>query len=84
VSPQGLFVGMTLEELNAEKAIAQDRARYGDRVALSGSGKSSGRNFSLPADRHLQEVNFAIEQLTGGKPARFNFSPVPRCGWGNY
>lgn len=79
MSPQGIFIGLTLEELQAERLIALDRARYGDRTALSGAAKSSSRNFSLSAAEALREINFAISQLTGGSPARFQFDARRRC-----
>lgn len=59
---------MTLDELNAERAIALDRIRNGDRTSLSGAAKSSGKSYSMSARDHLFEVNYAIRLLTGQLP----------------
>jgi hypothetical protein len=63
--PSGAFVGMSLVELQAELLIARNRIRYGDRVAMAGSAKSSTKAFSMKAADHLREVNFAIARLSG-------------------
>lgn len=68
--PSGIFVGLTLEELEAQKAIALNRIAYGDRVAMAGAGKSSTKNFSMSAQQHLLEVNYAIGKLSGTNPPR--------------
>lgn len=73
-SPAGIFIGLSLDELQAEKEIALDRIRYGDRTGMGGAGKSSSRSFSLDARSHLREVNFALLKLTGtARPSRTYF-----------
>lgn len=79
MSPNGIFVGLSLDELQAELAIARERVRFGDRVALSGAGKSSSRNFSLSAQAHAQEAQYAIAQLTGTAVSRTYFDARNRC-----
>lgn len=65
MSPQGIYVGLTREELEELRAIAIDRTKNGDRVALSGAAKSSAKNFSLSASDMLREVQYALSRLLG-------------------
>lgn len=74
MGPLGLFIGMTAEELQSEILIARERIRNGDRTGLSGAAKSSQKDFSMPADRHLQEALYAYRKLTGqGLPTETYF-----------
>lgn len=59
---------MPLVDLNAERLLALERIRNGDRVSLSGAAKSSGKNFSMSAADELFEINYAIRLLTGQLP----------------
>lgn len=56
---------MTLVELAAELLIARNRLRYGDRIAMNGSQKSSQKNWSMSAADHVREVQFAIKKAGG-------------------
>lgn len=69
-APKGIFVGDSMEELQAELVLAKERARSGDRTALSGAGKSSSRSFSLSAEDYLREVRYALGLLQGTGLAR--------------
>lgn len=57
-------------DLQAEKLIAQDRVRYGDRIAMGGAAKTSQKNWSMSAQQHLLEVNYAIGKISGTNPPR--------------
>lgn len=74
-SPTGAFIGLSLEDLQAELAIARARISGGDRTSLSGAAKSSGKNYSMSASDHVREVNYAINQINGsGLPMRTYFN----------
>jgi|TARA_R110000868_G_scaffold6369_5_gene36278 hypothetical protein len=65
-SPSGVFVGLTLVELAEIKAGALDRVANGETTSLSGAGKSKGKSWSMTARDVLKEVQFAIDQSSGG------------------
>lgn len=67
-SPQRLFRGMTLAELQALRATAILRITNGDFTNLSGAGKSSTRKWEMSPQEILDEVNYEIEVITGTRP----------------
>jgi len=76
-SPLGIFVGLSLDELQALKTSAISRVTSGETTSLSGAGKSKGKQWSMPAADVLKEVNYAIGLLTGDSTIRqthFNVS----------
>lgn len=73
-SPYGIFVSLSLEELQTLKASVLARAASGDTIQLSGAGKSKGKSYSLSVLDALKELNFAIGLLTGqSRPSQTHF-----------
>ena len=64
-SPQRIFKGLTLEQLNELKTTALSRITNGDFTALSGNGHSSSKQYAMSPQEILDEVNTEIDVLSG-------------------
>lgn len=84
-SPQGIFIGKTVEELDAIIAAATDRILYGDRVGISGGQKSSSFNFAISPQDVLFEANYAKALIVGPqRVSRVNNSVTFSCRPGSF
>lgn len=82
MSPQGIYLGLSIDELNTIMAEARARITNGDRIGLSGAAKSSTKNFSMSAADQIREAQYALNQLTWqGLPMRTYFNAA-RAGRG--
>lgn len=82
MSPQGIYIGLSIDELNAIMVSARARILNGDRIGLSGAAKSSTKNYSMSASDMLREAQYALNQITGqGLPMRTYFDAARAGRW---
>lgn len=69
MAARGLFIYLTLAEVQAIKSRAVALLTEGKTImSAAGEGKSSSKQFTMPIADVLEECNYAIEQLGGGRP----------------
>ncbi len=65
--PEGLFVGLTREEIQAMRATAVKLITEGKTLmSTSNAGVSFSKQFSLPPDKVLRECTYALKMMSGG------------------